>query len=145
MTTAVAADAPERDYDDGGQRPFAAAAWTDEQTAYALFLKNACVRLEVIAVEIGIEPHLVDGFVRDAVFIIHQARHTLARDRQPEVWIEGIAHNLGRGQRYNAAMRRRRQTIFWSLRRFVRAHRYRRGYAEVRRLTSEATPPATTM
>ena len=115
MTTILTDGAPETDHGDGGHRPSAAAAWTDEQIAYADFLKNACGRLKVIAVDIGVEPDLVDDFVRDALVIIHRARHTQARGRQGKAWIEAIAHNLGRKRRCGAAVRGRRRSIFRSL------------------------------
>ena len=145
MTTIVTNGGPEADHGDGGHRLAAAAAWTDEQMAYAIFLKNACVRLEIIAVEIGVEPDLVGDFVRDALVIIHRARHTQARGRQGGAWIEAIAHNLGRKRQYGAALRRRRMTTFWSLWPFTRDHRHRVVYAEAQRLTSAVVPTATTI
>ncbi len=117
--------------------------WTDQQTAYALFLNNACVRLEIVADGIGIEPDLIDEFVRDVLVTAHRARHTRSRGREREAWIEAIARNLGRKRRF---ARRRASLVKRSFGRFVGSL----GIigiegTETQRLPSEVMPKATTM
>ena len=143
MMMIATSGASKSDRGDADDQP-SATVWTDQQTAYALFLNNACVRLEIIADEIGIEPALVGDFVHDVLVIAHRARHTRTRGRESEAWIEAIARNLGRKGRYRAAAREPRRALFWSLCRFARGHRHQGRYTETQRLPSEVMPTATT-